>query len=122
MKKLFNTLAAIVIFVSLVVVVVFLYSLAFGPADDGSVKNAQQAAEVTASEIGVPFVSAWISRDVPALKNLLRGEFEGAIPELIPWERDEFPPFKTQQRISTEVEHREDTDDFDIFFAFDIFV
>ncbi len=117
MKKLFNTLAAVVIFVSLVVVVVFLYSLAFGPADDGSVKNAQQAAEVTASEIGVPFVSAWISRDVPALKNLLRGEFEGAIPELIPWERDEFPPFKTQQRISTEVEHREDTDDFDIFFG-----
>ncbi len=117
MKSLFNTLAAILIFILLLVAVVFLYSLAFAPSDDGRVTNAQQAAEITASEIGIPFVSAWTSRDVPALKNLLRGEFEGAIPELVPWESDELPPFNTRQRISTEVEHREQTDDFDIFFG-----
>ena len=117
MKRLLNALAALFLFASLLAAVVFLYSLAFAPADEGSVRNAQQAAEVTASEIGIPFVSAWISRDVPALRNLLRGEFEGAIPELIPWDHKELPPFQTQQRISTEVEHREETDDFDIFFG-----
>ncbi|MDG1512706.1 MAG: VCBS repeat-containing protein [Mariniblastus sp.] len=117
MKRLFNILAALVIFVLLLVAVVFLYSLAFAPGDDGSVTDAQQATEVTVSEIGIPFISAWVSRDVPSLKNLLRGEFEGALPELVPWERGELPPFKTKQRISTEVEHREQTDDFDIFFG-----
>jgi hypothetical protein len=117
MKSLFNTLAAIFIFILLLVAVVSLYSLAFAPSDDGRVTNKNQAAEITASEIGIPFVSAWTSRDVPVLKNLLRGEFEGAIPELVPWERDELPPFSTRQRISTEEEHREQTDDFDIFFG-----
>ena len=117
MKSLLNTLAAIVVFVLLLVGVVFLYSLAFVPADDGSITNAQQAAEVTESDIGIPFISAWVNRDVPALKNLLRGEFEGAIPELVNWEHGELPPFQTKQRISTEEEHREQTDDFDIFFG-----
>ena len=117
MKRLFNILVAIVIFVLLLVAVVFLYSLAFAPSDDGSVTDAQQATEVTVSEIGIPFISAWVSRDVPSLKNLLRGEFEGAIPENVPWERGEIPPFKTKQRISTEEEHREQTGDFDIFFG-----
>ena len=66
MKSLLNTLAAIVVFVLLLVGVVFLYSLAFVPADDGSITNAQQAAEVTESDIGIPFISAWVNRDVPA--------------------------------------------------------
>lgn len=117
MKSLLNALAAIVIFILLIVAVVFLYSLAFAPADEGSVTNAQEAAKVTASEIGIPFVAAWVDRDVPSLKNLLRGEFEGAIPDLVPWEREELPPFNVQQRISTEEEHRDQTDDFDIFFG-----
>ena len=58
MKSLLNTLVAIVVFVLLLVAVVFLYSLAFVTTDEGSVTNAQQAAKVTESDIGTPFISA----------------------------------------------------------------
>lgn len=116
MKNIFSALAVLSIFGVSVVGAFFLYQRAFDKEPVFRELNPEEAAIEISQRLGEPFVKAWIARDAPAIKELAKGEFGGAMATNIEWSTEDNPPFETRQRTCTE-EDQNATNEFDEFFG-----